>query len=341
MMDGARGRGRSDVAVGDTMTRKIRIALAILAIWVASTANSEVQAQSWPTKPLRAFIPFAAGSATDLVPRAVFEPLAVELGQPIVVENRGGAGGTIAGNAVVRAEPDGHTILAGGTALTIAPWIVPNIPYDIARDLVGALMIGQSADVMIVPPARGWKTVQDLVRAAKAKPGSINYSSAGVGTGTHLNAEKFRLSAGFEAVHIPYKGGAEALADVISGRVDFYFCPISTALPFIMDGRVAALAVSTASRASALPNVPTTLEAGYVNSDLAVWYGVLMPAKTPRAVIDKFHAAGAKVLAAPAMRERLRQLAVDPMPLAPAEMDKFVADEVAANGRVIKAAGIQ
>jgi tripartite-type tricarboxylate transporter receptor subunit TctC len=183
--------------------------------------------------------------------------------------------------------------------------------------------------------------VQDLVRAAKAKPGSINYSSAGVGTGTHLNAEKFRLSAGFEAVHIPYKGGAEALADVISGRADFYFCPISTALPFIMDGRVVALAVSTPTRASALPNVPTTLEAGYANSDLAVWYGVLMPAKTPRAIIDRFHAAGTKVLATPAMREKLRQLAVDPMPLTPAAMDKFVADEVAANGRVIKAAGIQ
>jgi tripartite-type tricarboxylate transporter receptor subunit TctC len=306
---------------------------------IASTAICA--AQSWPTKPLRAFIPFAAGSATDLVPRAVFEPLAIELGQPIVIENRGGAGGTIAGNAVVRADPDGHTILAGGTALTIAPWIVPNMPYDTTKDLAAALMIGQSADVLIVPPARGWQTVQDLVRAAKAKRGSINYSSAGVGTGTHLNAEKFRLSAGFEAVHIPYKGGAEALADVISGRTDFYFCPISTALPFIMDGRVVALAVSTPTRASALPNVPTTLEVGYANSDLAVWYGVLMPAKTPRAIIDRFHAAGTKVLATPAMREKLRQLAVDPMPLAPAEMDKFVADEVAANGRLIKAAGIQ
>jgi tripartite-type tricarboxylate transporter receptor subunit TctC len=240
----------------------------------------------------------------------------------------------------VRADPDGHTILAGGIALTIAPWIVPNMPYDTARDLAGALMIGQSASVLIVPPARGWKTVQDLVRAAKAKPGSINYSSAGVGTGTHLNAEKFRLSAGFEAVHIPYKGGAEALADVISGRTDFYFCPISTALPFIMDGRVVALAVSTPARSSALPNVPTTLEAGYANSDLAVWYGVLMPAKTPRAIIDRFHAAGAKVLATPTMREKLRQLAVDPMPLAPAEMDTFVASEVAANGKVIEAAGI-
>jgi len=324
--------------MGDMMTRRIHIALAILAAWVASTAAAP--AQTWPTKPLRAFIPFAAGSATDLVPRAVFEPLAAELGQPIVVENRGGAGGTIAGNAVVRADPDGHTMLAGGTALTIAPWIVPSMPYDTARELASALMIGQSADVLIVPPGRGWKTVRDLVAAAKARPGSINYSSAGVGTGTHLNAEKFRLSAGFEAVHIPYKGGAEALADVLGGRVDFYFCPISTALPFIADGRVAALAVSTATRASDLPNVPTTLEAGYANSDLAVWYGVLMPARTPRAIIDKFHAAGTKVLATPEMRQKLKGLAVDPMPLTPTEMDKFVADEIAANGRLIKAAGI-
>jgi tripartite-type tricarboxylate transporter receptor subunit TctC len=215
------------------------------------------------------------------------------------------------------------------------------MPYDTAKELVGALMIGQNSDVLVVPPSRGWKAVQDLVAAAKAKPGSINYSSAGVGTGTHLNAEKFRLSAGFEAVHIPYKGGAEALADVIAGRVDFYFCPISTALPFIADGRVVALAVSTPVRASDLPDVPTTLEAGYAQSDLAVWYGVLMPAKTPRAVINRFHEAGTKVLAMPAMQQKLRQLAVDPKPMTPAEMDRFVADEIAANGKLIKAAGIQ
>jgi tripartite-type tricarboxylate transporter receptor subunit TctC len=323
------------------MTRKIRIALAVLAAGASSGAIGEAQAQSWPTKPLRAFIPFAAGSATDLVPRAVFEPLAAELGQPIVVENRGGAGGTIAGTAVVRADPDGYTMLATGSNLTIAPWIVPNMPYDTVKDLASALMIGQNANVLIVPPVRGWKTAQDLVAAAKAKPGSINYSSAGVGTATHLSGEKFRLSAGFEAVHIPYKGGAEALADVLGGRVDFYFCPISTALPFIMDGRVVALAVSTARRVSDLPNIPTTLEAGYANSDLAIWYGVLMPAKTPRAVIERFHAAGTKVLGALAMRQKLKQLAVDPMPLTPAEMDRFVADEIAANGRLIKAAGIQ
>src|SRR5262249_19002590 len=161
------------------------------------------------------------------------------LGQPIVVENRGGAGGGIGGNAVVRAEPDGHTILATSSAIALLPWIVPDIPYDTAPYLAGAPLIGQKAKAPIVPPSPGWKTVQDLVMAAKAKPGSINYSSAGVGTATHLSAEKFRMSAGFEAVHIPYKGGAEALADVLGGRVDFYFCPVSTALPYIADGRVA------------------------------------------------------------------------------------------------------
>jgi tripartite-type tricarboxylate transporter receptor subunit TctC len=318
--------------------RSVLILLAATAVLVFTIG---AQAQTWPTKPLRAFIPFGAGSATDLVPRAVFEPLAAELGQPIVVENRGGAAGTIAGNAVVRADPDGHTLLATGSNLTIAPWIVPSMPYDTVKELAGALMIGQNANVLIVPPARGWKTAQDLVAAAKAKPGSINYSSAGVGTATHLNAEKFRLSAGFEAVHIPYKGGAEALADVLGGRVDFYFCPISTALPFIADGRVVALAVSTATRASDLPNVPTTLEAGYANSDLAIWYGILMPAKTPRAVIARFNAAGTKVLATADMRRKLKQLAVDPMPMTPTDMDAFVAREIAANGKLIRAAGIQ
>lgn len=323
------------------MSWNMRSVLILSAATAVLVFTIGAQAQTWPTKPLRAFIPFGAGSATDLVPRAVFEPLAAELGQPIVVENRGGAAGTIAGNAVVRADPDGHTLLATGSNLTIAPWIVPSMPYDTVKELAGALMIGQNANVLIVPPSRGWKTVQDLVAAAKAKPGSINYSSAGVGTATHLNAEKFRLSAGFEAVHIPYKGGAEALADVLGGRVDFYFCPISTALPFIADGRVVALAVSTATRASDLPNVPTTLEAGYANSDLAIWYGILMPAKTPRAVIARFNAAGTKVLATADMRRKLKQLAVDPMPMTPTDMDAFVAREIAANGKLIRAAGIQ
>src|SRR5882757_5547366 len=259
---------------------------AMIAVAIAASFSPSAFAQGWPDKPIRAFIPFGAGSATDVVPRALFEPLSQELGQTIIVENRGGAGGTLGMGPVIRAEPDGYTILANSSAHTVAPWIVPNFPFDLAKDLSSVLMIGQNANVLVVSPAKGWKSAQDLVAAAKAKPGSINYGSAGIGTATHVAAEKFRLSAGFEAVHIPYKGGAEALADVLGGRIDFYYCPISTALPFIADSRVVALAVSTAVRASDLPDVPTTIEAGYPNSDLAIWYGVLMPAKTPRDVID-------------------------------------------------------
>ena len=323
------------------MVRSLRFAIiaAAMSLGVATAAAQTMPA--WPTKPIKAFIPFGAGSATDVVTRAVFDLLAMELGQPIVIENRGGAGGTLGVGAVVRAEPDGYTILANSSAHTIAPWIVPNVPYDTARDLAGALMIGQNANVLIVLPAKGWKSVQDLVAFAKAKRGAINYGSAGVGTATHMSAERFRLSAGFEAVHIPYKGGAEALTDVLGGRIDFYFCPISTALPLIRDGRVLALVVSTPVRASDLPDVPTSIEAGYPDSDTTVWYGVFMPAKTPRAIVEKFHAAGMKLLATPQMREKLKQLAVDPMPLTPAEIDKRVAGEIVANGKLIKAAGIQ
>jgi len=323
------------------MVRSLRFAIIAAAMSLGVATAAAQTSPAWPTKPIKAFIPFGAGSATDVVPRAVFDLLAMELGQPIVIENRGGAGGTLSVGAVVRAEPDGYTILANSSAHTIAPWIVPNVPYDTARDLAGALMIGQNANVLIVLPAKGWKSVQDLVAFAKAKRGAINYGSAGVGTATHMSAERFRLSAGFEAVHIPYKGGAEALTDVLGGRIDFYFCPISTALPLIRDGRVLALVVSTPVRASDLPDVPTSIEAGYPDSDTTVWYGVFMPAKTPRAIVEKFHAAGMKLLATPQMREKLKQLAVDPMPLTPAEIDKRVAGEIVANGKLIKAAGIQ
>lgn len=323
------------------MKRHWQVAAVAAAAALGPAAAQGETLGTWPTRPIRAIVPLGAGSATDVVPRAVFEQLSPELGQPIVVENRVGAGGTLGVGAAARANPDGYTILVNSSAHAIAPWIIPNIPYDAAKDLAGTLMLGQSASVMIVLPSRGWRTVQDFVAAAKAKPGSVNYGSAGVGTGTHLAAEKFRLSAAFEAVHIPYKGGAEALADLLGGRIDFYFCPISTALPFIREGRVVPLAVSTPKRAADLPDVPTTLQAGYPNSESTVWYGVFMPARTPRDIIEKFHAVGERLLATPTMAQKLKQLAVDPMALTPTEMDAFVAAEIAANGRVIKAAGIK
>jgi tripartite-type tricarboxylate transporter receptor subunit TctC len=292
-------------------------------------------------KPIHAFIPFSAGSATDIIPRTVFDQLSGELGQPFVVENRGGAGGTIGVGAVVRAEPDGYTILANSSAHTVAPWIVPNLPYDTAKDLSAVVPFGKNANVLVVSPEKGWKTAADLVAAAKADPGSFNFASAGLGTATHMAAERFRLSAGFQATHVPYKGGPEALTDVLGGRVDFYYCPISTAIPFIRDGRLAALAVSTPTRASSLPDVPTSLEAGFPNSDYTIWYGVFMPAKTPRDIVEKFAAATMKVLQTPALQQKLAQLALDPMPMKPAEFDKFVADEIVENGKLVAAAGIK
>ena len=318
------------------MTLAYRLAIVALSFGLVSAATAE----TWPAKPIKAFIPFGAGSATDVIPRAVFDALSTELGQQITVENRGGAGGTLGIGEVVRAQPDGYTILANSSAQTIAPWIVPNFPYDVAKDLSGALMIGQNANVMIVPPERGWKTVQDFVAAAKAKPGSINYGSAGVGTATHISAARFVLAAGVEATHIPYKGGPEAITDLLGGRIDFYFCPISTALPLIRDGRALALLVSTPTRASDLPNVPTPAEAGFKNADTVIWYAVFMPSKTPRDIIEKFNAAAVKVLATPEMKARLKKLAVDPMPMTPVEIDKFVVTELASNEKLIKAAGI-
>jgi tripartite-type tricarboxylate transporter receptor subunit TctC len=315
--------------------------MAALIVCAAVTALTAALAQNWPSRPIHALVPFSAGSATDIIPRAVFDRLSGELGTSFVVENRGGAGGTIGVGAVVHAEPDGYTILANSSAHTVAPWIVPNIPYDTAKDLSAVVAFGKNANVLVVSPAKGWKTAADLVAAAKAKPGSFNFGSAGLGTATHMSAERFRLSAGFQATHVPYKGGPEALTDVIAGRVDFYYCPISTAIPLVREGRLVALAVSTPTRASSLPDVPTSVEAGYPNSDYTVWYGVLMPAKTPRAIVETFAAATTKVLQTPAMEQKLAQLALDPMPMKPAEFDKFVADEIAANGKLVAAAGIK
>ena len=295
-------------------------------------------AQDWPAKPIRAFIPFAAGSATDIIPRAVFDQLSPVLGQPIVIENRGGAGGALGVGEVTRAEPDGYTILADSSALTVAPWIVTDLPYDTAKDLSAVIPLGKNGNVLVVNPAKGWKTVQDLVAAAKANPGTINYGSAGVGTATHVSAERFRASAGFEATHIPYKGGAEALTDLLGGRIDFYFCPISTALPLIHDGRLTALAISTPTRASDLPDVPTTLEAGYPDSDYTVWYGVFMPAKTPRAIVQKFYTMATGVLQSPAMQQKLKQLAVDPFPMRPEQFDQYVVKDLDTNGRLFRTA---
>ena len=312
------------------------VVLAVVIGWSGVAA-----AETWPERPIKAVIPFSAGSATDIIPRAVFEQLAVELGEPIVVENRGGAGGTIGVGAVAKAEPDGYTILANSSAHTIAPWIIPNLSYDTAHDLTAVIPFGKNANVLVVLPSKGWKTVQDLVAAAKRNPGSFNYGSAGVGTATHISAERFRLSAGFEATHIPYKGGPEALTDVLGGRIDFYYCPLSTAIPLVRDGRLLALAVSTPTRASALPDVPSSIEAGYPNSDYTIWYGAFMPAKTPPEIVALLSKASIEILKRPAIAEQLRNNGFEVLANGPDGMRKRIEDEVPKWRDIIAKAGIQ
>jgi tripartite-type tricarboxylate transporter receptor subunit TctC len=319
------------------MSRFVRCIFLLATILTAFAAHAE----TWPQHLIRATIPFGAGSATDVVPRLFFDRLAVELGQPIVVENRPGAGGTLGTAMVVKADPDGYSILAHSSALTIAPAIFPDISFDAAKDLASVLMIGSSANVMIVPVTRPWKTVQDFIAEAKARPGSISFGSVGTGSAVHISAEKFRLAAGIEATHVPYRGGSEVIADILGGRIDFYFCPLATALPLIRDGRVHALLVSTVTRAADLPDVPTPLEAGLKDADSAIWFGVFMPAKTPREVVEQFHAAGLKVLNEPAMQASLKNLGVEALPMTPAQMDTLVVRETASNRAVIKAAGIK
>jgi tripartite-type tricarboxylate transporter receptor subunit TctC len=301
--------------------------------------RGDALAQTWPSKPIRAIIPFAAGSATDVIPRVVFEPLSARLGQPIVVENRGGAGTTIGAALVAKAEADGYTLLATSSAHTLVPTVYPSAPYDTAADFAAAISLGSSPNVLVVSPEKNFKTAQDLVAAAKARPGSFNFASAGVGSATHLSAERFRMAAGFEAVHIPFRGGAEAITEVLAGRADFYFCPLGTALPQVREGKLLALAVSSPKRAALLPDVPSVVEL-FPNSDYAFWIGVFMPAKTPRDIVDQFHREAIKTMQLPNVKERLETLGMDPMPLTPAEFDAQVRAEIASTGLLAKAAGL-
>jgi tripartite-type tricarboxylate transporter receptor subunit TctC len=301
----------------------------------------EAKAQTWPMKPLRVIVPVGAGSTTDIIPRVVFEHLSPQLGQNIVVENRAGAGGTIGSGLVARAEPDGYTILAHGSAHTITPALYSSLNYHPTRDFVAAVPLGISPNVLVVSPGRGFKSVRDLVTAAKTRPGAFNFSSVGVGTATHLSAERFRYSAGIEATHIPFKGGAEAMLEAMAGRADFFFGPVGLVLPNVREGKLAALAVNGAKRSAALPDVPTTSEAGFTNAEYPIWFALFLPAKTPRDIVDKLNRETLKALQGTKLRERLAQLGLDQMVMTSAELDVHVQREIALNAALVKAIGIR
>lgn len=303
--------------------------------------TSEVRAQAWPGKPVHVIVPYAAGTITDVVPRIVLDQVAAQIGQPIVIENRPGAGGSTGAGIVAKAAPDGYTLLVNSSAQTIAPALYPGLSYDPAKDFISVTLLASTPNVLVVSSASGFKTVGDLVKAAKAKPGSLNFASAGVGTATHLSAIRFLSSAGIEAVHVPFKGGPEAVKEIIAGRIDLFFLPIGIALPFVQDGKLAALVVNSTERSKALPDVPTVSEAGFSNSEYPFWIGMFLPAKTPDNIVDRLHRETKKALEDPKVRDKLAALSVDTLEMSPREFDALVQNQIKSDAELVRAAGLK
>jgi tripartite-type tricarboxylate transporter receptor subunit TctC len=305
----------------------------------ALAAASSAAAQDWPTRPIRAIVTVSAGSATDLVARAVFDRLSSALGQPIVVEYRLGAGGAVGAASVAKAEPDGYTLLAHSVAVAIMANTVLNAGYDARKDFAAVAPIANVPLVLVAQPK--YKSVADLVAAGKARPGALNYASVGYGATAHLVAERFRLAAGIEAQHIPFKGAPEGLTEIMAGRIDFEFSPLGTAGPLIEGRKLSALAVSTKHRAKALPNVPTTIEAGFPNSDFDFWIGLFLPAKTPRPIVDKLSRETMRAVQSPAVQERLATLGAEPMVMTAAEFDAYLHAQIDETGELTRQIGIK
>ena len=325
---------------GRRFRRSVAWTGAIALACLAGAGPAAAQDAAWPTRNVSVIVPLGAGSASDIIARVVGEQLGRQLGQTFVVENRPGAGGTIGANAVARSTPDGYTILAYG-AMASAHALYSKLPYDTLRDFVPVIPLGQQPLVVVTSPAKGYKTLADLVAAAKAKPGELSFTSAGIGSASHFGAERIRASAGFEALHVPYKGAAEAVTEVVAGRADFSVQLFTTTLGLIRQGQLVALAVSAPKRTASAPDVPTTIEAGLPPNSVYPFYSALyLPAKTPRAIVEKLHRETAKALTVPAVRERLATLGVEPMEMSLAEFDAFFREDVDANAALVKAAKI-
>jgi tripartite-type tricarboxylate transporter receptor subunit TctC len=314
----------------------------LLAAAIALCAFPAVQAQGdWPRgQTIRMVVPFTAGSGTDIVARLVAERLGPALGTSVIIDNKPGAGGTLGAAQVAKAAPDGYTLLVHSAGHLVNPSIYPGLSYDTLKDFAGVTPLASLPNVLVTPPGR-FADVKDLVAQAKAKPGGFNYASAGNGSATHMNAEVFRLAAGLQAQHVPFRGTPEAMTEVMGGRVDWFFAPMVSALPLIKDGRLKALAVGTGKRSSVLPQVPTTVEAGVPGSEYLFWVGLFAPAKTPKPVVDRLQAEVAKIMAAPELKERLDKLGAEPFTMPSADFDRFLADETAKAQQVVKAAGIK
>ena len=310
-----------------------------LALAFASNVGvSTARAAEWPDTTIRVIVPYTAGSAADIVPRIVFEEVKKELGQAVIIENKPGASGTIGARLAAEAQPDGYTFLAASSGFTIAPATFPNLPYDPEKDFTGVGSLGNLPNVLVISPQKHIKTVQALVAAAKRDP--VTFGSTGVGGPIYLTMQRFRHAAGFQARIIPFKGAPQALTETIAGRIDVYYSPLLAALPFIRSGQLLPLTVSSNKRVSALPDVPTSLEAGYPDSNYNFWIGVFAPAKTAPAIVERMNAAIQKALANPDVAKKLETIGVQPFPMGVKDFNAFVRQELKTNAELAKEAGI-
>ena len=314
-------------------------AAACAALLAAGSASAQVA--TYPGKPVRLIISFTPGSATDIVGRAVAAKLAEMWGHPVIAENRVGAGGSIGSAVVVQSTSDGYTLLANSSAHASNPAIYAKLPYDTLKDFTNLSPLAGQPNVLIVGTQSGWKTLADFVGAAKAKPGELNFSSAGIGSGTHLNLEKLALMTGVKVTHVPYKGTPEAIGDTIAGRVCCYFAPITAAVPHVNGGKAVALGVSSSKRSALLPDVPTIAEAGVPGFDYNLWVGLWGPPSMPPDLAEKINRDVQRALASPDLRDRLMRLGAEPMQMTMPEFTEFVRREIEDSQRIIKAAGIQ
>jgi tripartite-type tricarboxylate transporter receptor subunit TctC len=296
--------------------------------------------QAYPEKPIRWIVPFPPGGSTDILARVVGQKLTEAWGQPVVIENKGGAGGTIGATEAARATPNGYTLLMGAIHHTIASSVYPSLPYDFQRDLAPVTVVAIVPNVLVVNPSVPAKTVPELIAYAKANPGKLTYGSAGVGTAHHLIGAKFNLEAGVDILHVPYKGSAPAVTDLVSGQVQMMYDTVASALPHIKAGKLRPLAVATAKRSLSLPDIPSIAEAALPGFEVTTWFGVLVPAKTPKEIVAKLNGEIVRILNMPDVRKRLTQAGAEPVGNSPEEMAAQIKTETETFAQVVKQAKI-
>jgi len=306
---------------------------------LALACGSVCAQDNFPNKPIRMLVPFSAGSATDFFARAIGQKMAESWTQQVVVDNRPSAGGVIASDLLLNATPDGHTLMMVSIGHAVNASLYSKLPYDTVRDFAGVTLVADVPNVLVATPALGFKSVRDLIDAAKAKPGQLNYGSAGVGSGTHMNGEQFKLAANINVVHVPFKGTPEALTNTISGSVQYFFAPITAAVPLVKSGKVTGLGVTTRARSPVLPDLPTIADSGLPGFDFNLWTGLVGPAKMPKDIKEKIAREVARILSLADVKERLLVQGATPHAMPPAQFDAFIKGEVERLAKVVKASG--